>query len=82
VKQECVIDQKFFNFFDIPDLIMKKKYSRKEYEDIIKVLNKVKIRYLAEKAILMPDKPKEVISVITDFDLIPLELFDYTLAEF
>ena len=61
---------------------MKRKYSRKDYDDLIKILNKVKIRYLAEKAVQMPDKPKEVISVITDFDLIPLELFDYTLAQF
>lgn len=43
-------------------MIMKKRYSRKDYEDILKVLLKVKTRYLAEKARLMPDKPLEVIS--------------------
>ena len=46
VKQECVIDVSSFIFQDIPDLIVKKRYSRKDYADIIKVVNKVKICYL------------------------------------
>jgi len=57
-----VINQNFFIFFDIPDLIVKKRYPRKDYEDILKILVKVKTRYLAEKARMMPDKPLEVIS--------------------
>ena len=81
VRQECVINQNFFIFFDIPDLIVKRKYSRKDYEDIIKVVQKVKTRYLAEKAQMMPDKPLEVVSAITDDDLAPLELFDYVLTQ-
>jgi len=46
-----VIDRDFFIFHDIPEMIMKKRYSRKDYEDILKVLLKVKTRYLAEKAL-------------------------------
>lgn len=81
VKQECVIEQHYFIFFDIPDLIVKKKYSRKEYEDIIKVLNKVKTRYLARKAKEMPDKPIEFVSQITDDDLVPLIILDEVMSE-
>ena len=81
VKQECVINHNFFIFFDIPELIVKKHYSRKDYEDIIKVVTKVKTRYLAEKAKMMPDKPLAVVSQITDDDLVPLELFDYILSQ-
>ena len=62
VKQECVINSSYFIFFDIPELIVKKKYSRKDYEDIIKIVDKVKTRYLAEKAKQMPDKPLAVVS--------------------
>ena len=80
VKQECVINQSYFVFFDIPDLIVKKRFSRKDYEDIIKILTKVKTRYLAEKAMKNPDKPLEVISQITDDDLAELELFDLALS--
>ena len=48
VKQDCVMDQHYFSFFEIPDLIIRKGYSRKEYEEfILKLLNKVKTRYLA-----------------------------------
>lgn len=82
VKQECVINQNFFIFFDVPDMVVKKRYPRKDYEDILKILLKVKTRYLAEKARLMPEKPLEIVSQITDDDLIPLELFDCCLAEF
>ena len=81
VKTECVMNQHFFNFFDIPDLIMKKSYSRRDYEDIIlKLIQKVKLRYLAEKANAMPDRSLEFIAM-TDDDLIPLELFDWILSQ-
>ena len=46
VRVECVMNQYFFSFYDIPDLIVKKKYARKDYELIIKLLNKVKKAYL------------------------------------
>lgn len=57
-----MINQHYFIFFDIPDLIVKKKFSRKEYEDIIKIVQKVKTRYLAEKVRNNPDKPVNVVT--------------------
>lgn len=48
VKQEIVIGDGCFIFQDVPDLIVRKRYSRKDYSDIIKVVNKVKSRYLVE----------------------------------
>jgi hypothetical protein len=50
VKSECVLNQYFFSFYDIPELIVKKKYQRKDYDLIIKMLNKVKKLYLLQKA--------------------------------
>jgi hypothetical protein len=80
VRAECVMEQNFFSFYDIPDLIVKKKYSRKDYESIIKMLNKVKKAYLVEKADILKDKNKPLEEiVITDEDLVPLELFDKVL---
>jgi hypothetical protein len=79
VKAECVMNQFFFNFFDIPDLIVKKSVSKKDYEGISKLLLKVKRSYLFHKATLLPDKPIESLNV-TDEDLVPLELFDEALT--
>lgn len=78
VRTECVMNQHFFSFYDIPDLIVKKKYQRKEYEQIIKLLNKVKKSYLVHKATIVSDKPVAEL-VVTDEDLVPLELFDQVL---
>ena len=59
---------------------MKKGYSRKDYEEcILKCLNKVKLRYLAEKKKDLAHKDIENI-VITDDDLVPLELFDWVMS--
>ena len=80
VKSECVMNQYFFNFFDIPDLIVKKQISKKDYEGISKLLLKVKRSYLFHKATLLPDKPIETLNV-TDEDLVPLELFDEVLTQ-
>jgi len=60
-------------------LIVKKKYQRKEYEQIIKLLNKVKKSYLVHKATIVSDKPVAEL-VVTDEDLVPLELFDQVLS--
>ena len=49
VKVDCVIDKVFFDFFSIPDLILKMKYSKKDYDIILKVLLKVKNSYLEQK---------------------------------
>jgi len=43
------MDKFFFNFFYIPDLIVRRAYSRKDYELILKVLNKVKTSYIESK---------------------------------
>lgn len=43
------MDKIYFNFFYIPDLIVRKKVSRKDYEIILKVLNKVKKAYIESK---------------------------------
>ena len=69
------MNQHFFSFYDIPDLIVKKKYQRKDYESIIKLLNKVKKCYLVHKATIVTDKSVAELFV-TDEDLVPLELFD------
>ena len=61
-------------------MIVKKRYSRKDYADIIKVVNKVKNCYLVEKAQRFPDKPLEVVANITDDDLAKLELYDFVLT--
>ena len=80
IKQELVMNQHYFSFYEIPDLIVKKNYSRKDYEEIIlKVLNKVKLRYLAEKKNTTGADVKNV--CITDDDLIPLEMLDWVLSQ-
>lgn len=71
----------FFIFFDIPDFIVKKGYTRKDYEDtLLKVLQKIKLRYLAEKARELPHKDLDAI-VITDDDLVPFDIIDHVLTE-
>jgi len=79
VRSECVMNQHFFSFYDVPDLIIKKKYPKKDYDTIIKLLNKVKKAYLVHKATILPDKPLTQL-VVTDEDLVPLELFDSVLS--
>jgi len=79
VKSECVLDQTKFNFHDIPELVVRKQVTKKDYEGISKLLLKVKRSYLEEKAKEMPDKKPEELN-ITDEDLVPLELFDVALS--
>jgi len=43
------MDKIYFNFFDVPDLIVKNNYKRHEYDMILKVLLKVKNSYLEQK---------------------------------
>lgn len=75
VKNECVLNHDYFSFFDIPDLIVKRKYQRKDYDLIIKLLGKVKKNYLAHKALIVTETPVDKLQ-ITDEDLVPLEIFD------
>lgn len=49
VKQDCVMDKFYFNFMYIPDLIVRRQCNRKDYELILKVLNKVKGSYIESK---------------------------------
>jgi len=49
VRSDCIIDKIFFDFFSIPDLIVKMKYSKKDYDIILKVLLKVKNSFLEQK---------------------------------
>lgn len=49
MKSECVLNQHFFNFFDIPDLIIKRKFSPREHEMVIKYMNKVRKAYVVAK---------------------------------
>lgn len=79
MRTECVLNGHFFSFYDIPDLIVKKKFQRKDYDYIIKLLNKVKKSYLVQKSLIV-SKPADQIE-ITDEDLVPLELFDQNIAQ-
>jgi len=45
-----VLKSKFFSFYDIPDLIIKKKYQKKDYEIIMAFIQKVKRLYLEKRA--------------------------------
>lgn len=49
VKQECVMNGDSFSFFDIPDLIVRNKYTRAQYDKIKKVLTKVKELFIKDK---------------------------------
>jgi hypothetical protein len=46
VKAECVLDQFYFNFHEIPELILRKKITKKDYELLTKLLLKVKRAYI------------------------------------
>jgi len=89
VQQDCAIEQKYFWFSSIPELIIKKEYTRKDYEDILlKILKKVQGLFLKKKkAKILEDskdgKPDINLDdvVITDEDLVPLDLFDRVVEE-
>lgn len=74
VRSDIIINQFYFNFFDIPELIVKRGVSKRDYECISKMLVKVKRSYLVLKASIMPDRPLAEINV-TDDDRVPIELF-------
>ncbi|CAI2379134.1 unnamed protein product [Moneuplotes crassus] len=82
VSRECVLNQFFFSFFDVADLVVKLAPSKIEYSKMIDLLNKTKDEYIKEKAEILQKqmKLKEAPDVkITDEDLIPLELLRQTL---
>ena len=80
VRTTCVMQQYFFSFFNIPEMLVKKKTSKKDFELIQTMLLKIKKKYLVQKALLFPDRPIENLS-ITDEDLVPLEFLDDVLGE-
>ena len=49
VKAECVMNVHFFNFTSLPDLIVRKNYTRKQYETLVKLLLSIKDSYLKER---------------------------------
>ena len=81
VKSECVMQQYYFSFFNIPEMLVKKRTSKKDFELIQKILLKIKQKYLVQKALLFPDRPIEQLS-ITDEDMVPMELLDDVLGAY
>lgn len=51
IKDECedAKNNGYFNFFDVPDVILRKNYNTLEYQRTIKYLNKVRVLYLEHK---------------------------------
>ena len=76
VRNECVLNENFFTFFDIPDLILRKKVDKNDYPKIIKMLNHVKKLYLENKFEQTLGRGAKNTSDLTDEDLVPLILFD------
>lgn len=50
VKSECIVDNVHFNFFEIPDMIVRKRFTKEQYEKVKSLLLKVKAIYLMRKA--------------------------------
>lgn len=89
VKAECVMQVHFFNFTSLPDLIVRKNYTRKQYEGITKLLVAVKDAYLEQRAKEQEEnaeedkdgkdshfKPKTDQNVITEEDMVEIQLLD------
>ena len=79
VRTTCVMQQFYFSFFNIPEMLVRKKTSKKDFELIQSMLLKIKKKYLVQKALLFPDRPIENLT-ITDEDLVPLEFLDEVLG--
>ena len=75
------MQQYYFSFFNIPEMLVKKKTSKKDFELIQKILLKIKQKYLVEKALLFPDRAIDQLS-ITDEDMVPMELLDDVLGTY
>ena len=59
VKNECVMNVHFFSFTGIPELIVRKNYTRKQYDLLVKLLNSVKNEYLEQRAKTEADNVEE-----------------------
>lgn len=66
VKTDCVLDQFFFNFHDIPNFILQRRITKKDYEYISKLLLKVKRAYLQQKHQQSPEKKLDELNITDD----------------
>lgn len=73
VKKQCRLNSDYFSFYDVPDVIIKFRYGKKEYDCVRNFLNKAKKAYLKMKK-LRGDKEE-----ITVDDLTPLGVLTETL---
>ena len=85
VKHECVMNVHFFLFTSLPDLIIRKNYTRKHYEIITKLLVAVKKSFLEQRAKTEAENvddeanenmPKKDLTVITEEDLVEIQILD------
>ena len=77
--RECVLNQHYFSFFDVPDMIVKMTPKKADYTKMVNLLNATKTEYIKEKADIIK-KPVEETKV-TDEDLVPLELIKQVLSQ-
>lgn len=90
------MDNHFFTLTSLPELIVRKNYTRKEYEQITKLLVAVKNSYLEIRSKKEPENvdeqskqqnnaannvQKKDSTIITEEDMIELDLLDQFLAE-
>ena len=59
IKTECNEQVHFFNFYSVPETLVRKKTSKKDFEIVKRILLKVKKQYLVQKAMIFPDIPIE-----------------------
>ena len=81
------MNEHFFTFHALPDMIVKKKYKRSQYEIISKLLLNIKRAYLAEKQKPEPDsveapkntkeeQEKAASGIITEEDFVDIKFLD------
>ena len=75
------MQQFYFSFFNIPEMLVKKRTSKKDFELIQKILLKIKQKYLVQKSLIFPDRPIDQLA-ITDEDMVPMELLDDVLGAY
>lgn len=93
VKEECVMNVHFFSFTGLPDVIVKKNYTRAQYQSLTKLLISVKNAYLQQRARTEAEnvdeqkqgqqqmKTAEQNMTITEEDLVELQLLDDFLTQ-
>lgn len=93
VKNECVMNVHYFAFTSLPELIVRKNYTRKQFQLLTKLLLTVKEQFLQqrnkqEESVDDPKKdkdnmpPKADPNVITEEDLVEIQLLDDFLVGF